>query len=139
MVKNEKDSDISDIMSEDMDIPVSGALPPDYEEQKNPSEPSLKDLSEEKTATNANNDIELITDILLELQVELGRTKKSIKDILNFGIGTVVELDKLAGEQVDILANGKYLAKGEVVVVDENYAVRVTEISSKKNVDKDDQ
>lgn len=72
----------------------------------------------------------LILDVPLQFTVELGRTKKTIKEILEFGPGSVVELDKLAGEPVDILVNGKQLAKGEVVVIDENYGVRITEILS---------
>ena len=74
--------------------------------------------------------IDLIKDIPLEVTVELGRTKKLIRDILEFGPGTILELDKLAGEPVDILVNGKYIAKGEVVVIDENFGVRITDIIS---------
>jgi flagellar motor switch protein FliN/FliY len=60
--------------------------------------------------------------------VELGRTNKKINEILEFGPGTVVELDKLVGEALNIYANGKFIAKGEVVVIDDNFGVRVTEI-----------
>ena len=74
--------------------------------------------------------IGLILDVPLQVNVELGRTKKSIKDILDLTKGSIVELDKLAGEPVDIMVNGKYLAKGEVVVIDENFGVRITEIVS---------
>ena len=72
--------------------------------------------------------ISLIMDVFMEMTVELGRTKKTIKDILGLGEGTIIELDKLAGEPVDILVNHKPIAKGEVVVIDENFGVRVTEI-----------
>lgn len=74
--------------------------------------------------------ISLIMDVFMEVTVELGRTKKTIKDILSMGEGTIIELDKLAGEPVDILVNHKPIAKGEVVVIDENFGVRVTEILS---------
>jgi len=74
--------------------------------------------------------IGLIMDVYMEMTVELGRTKKLIKEILNMGEGTIIELDKLAGEPVDILVNHKLIAKGEVVVIDENFGVRVTEIVS---------
>ena len=74
--------------------------------------------------------IGLILDVPLEITVELGRTRKSIKDILELTNGSIVELDKLAGEPVDIQVNGKFLAKGEVVVIDENFGVRITEIAS---------
>ncbi len=72
--------------------------------------------------------IGLIMDVPLEVTVELGRTQKSISDILDFAPGTIIELDKIAGEPIDILVNGKFVAKGEVVVVEESFGVRVTEI-----------
>ena len=72
--------------------------------------------------------ISLIMDVPLQVTVELGRTQKLIKDILEFGPGSIVELDKLAGEPVDILVNGKPIAKGEVVVIDESFGVRITDI-----------
>lgn len=74
--------------------------------------------------------IGLILDVPLSVTVELGRTKKSIKEILELTNGSIVELEKLAGEPVDIQVNGKFLAKGEVVVIDENFGVRITEIAS---------
>jgi flagellar motor switch protein FliN/FliY len=74
--------------------------------------------------------IGLLMDVLMEMTVELGRTRKPIKEILSMGEGTIIELDKLAGEPVDILVNNKLIAKGEVVVIDENFGVRVTEIVS---------
>ncbi|MDR0399692.1 MAG: flagellar motor switch protein FliN [Treponema sp.] len=74
--------------------------------------------------------ISLIMDVFMEMTVELGRTRKLIKEILGMGEGTIFELDKLAGEPVDILVNHKLIAKGEVVVIDENFGVRVTEIVS---------
>lgn len=80
--------------------------------------------------SSEQGNIGLIMDVLMEMTVELGRTKKSIKDILGMGEGTIIELDKLAGEPVDILVNHKPIAKGEVVVIDENFGVRVTEILS---------
>lgn len=72
--------------------------------------------------------IDLIMDVPLEITVELGRTNKSIKDILDFAPGTIIELNKLAGEPVDVLVNGKFVAKGEVVVIEENFGIRVTEV-----------
>ncbi len=82
------------------------------------------------SASHEAGNIGLIMDVYMELTVELGRTKKLIKDILGIGEGTIIELDKLAGEPVDILVNHKLIAKGEVVVIDENFGVRVTEIVS---------
>lgn len=72
--------------------------------------------------------IGIIMDVPLQVTVELGRTNKLIKDILEFGPGSIIELDKLAGEPVDILVNGKVIAKGEVVVIDESFGVRITDI-----------
>lgn len=76
--------------------------------------------------------IDLIMDVPLEVTVELGRTKKSISEILDFGPGKIIELNKLAGEPIDILVNGKYVAKGEVVVIEESFGVRITEIVNSK-------
>jgi flagellar motor switch protein FliN/FliY len=87
----------------------------------------LGELRDEATIGDKSN-IKLIMDVPLEVTVELGRATKQIKDILQFGIGTIVELDNLAGEPVDILVNGKYIAKGEVVVIDENFGVRIIDI-----------
>ena len=75
-----------------------------------------------------NENIDLIMDVPLEVTVELGRTTKSIKDILEFAPGTIVELNKIAGEPIDVLVNGKYVAKGEVVVIEESFGIKITEI-----------
>lgn len=83
-----------------------------------------------QASSSEQGNIGLIMDVFMEMTVELGRTKKLIKEILGMGEGTIIELDKLAGEPVDILVNHKLIAKGEVVVIDENFGVRVTEIVS---------
>jgi len=77
-----------------------------------------------------SGNIGLLMDVFMELAVALWRTRKLIREILGIGEGTIIELDKLAGEPVDILVNHKLIAKGEVVVIDENFGVRVTEIVS---------
>ncbi|OAS83327.1 flagellar motor switch phosphatase FliY [Metabacillus litoralis] len=74
--------------------------------------------------------LDMLLDIPLQVTVELGRTKRSVKEILELSSGSIIELDKLAGEPVDILVNSKIVAKGEVVVIDENFGVRVTDIIS---------
>ncbi|MFD2704797.1 flagellar motor switch phosphatase FliY [Salibacterium lacus] len=79
---------------------------------------------------NESKNLDMLMDIPLEVTVELGRTQRTIKDILEFSQGSIIELDKLAGEPVDILVNQKLVAKGEVVVIDENFGVRVTDIVS---------
>lgn len=76
------------------------------------------------------NNLNMLLDIPLQVTVELGRTKRSVKEILEMSGGSIIELDKLAGEPVDILVNNRYIAKGEVVVIDENFGVRITDILS---------
>lgn len=76
----------------------------------------------------SQENIGLIMDVPLEVTVELGRTKKSIAEILDFTPGTIIELDRIAGEPIDVLVNGKFVAKGEVVVIEESFGIRVTEI-----------
>ncbi|MFC0892586.1 MULTISPECIES: flagellar motor switch phosphatase FliY [Clostridium] len=91
---------------------------------------TFQPLGKSKAVESVPKNIDLILDVPLEISVVLGRTKKSIKDILNLGTGSLVELDKLAEEPVEILVNGKKVAYGEVVVVDENFGVRITGIVS---------
>lgn len=79
-------------------------------------------------APDQPENIDLIMDVPLEVTVELGRTHKSIQDILDFAPGTIIELNKIAGEPIDVLVNGKYVAKGEVVVIEESFGIRITEI-----------
>lgn len=87
------------------------------------------DQSQANISQNGVN-LNLLMDIPLQVTVELGRTKRFIREILELGPGSILELDKLAGEPVDIFVNNKLIAKGEVVVIDENFGVRVTEIIS---------
>ena len=120
--------------------PAAAAAPANYGYGAPPMQPHVASnvpvqsaqftpLSSTPVQVNDAN-IGLILDVPLQVNVELGRTKKSIKDILDLTKGSIVELDKLAGEAVDIMVNGRYLAKGEVVVIDENFGVRITEIVS---------
>lgn len=85
-------------------------------------------FSNDLAAVTQKENINLIMDVPLDVTVELGRTSKSIKEILEFAPGTIIELDKIAGEPIDVLVNGKYVAKGEVVVIEESFGIRVTEI-----------
>ncbi len=84
----------------------------------------------ESVPYGAGSNISLLMDVPMTLTVELGRTRQLVRDILGLGEGSIIELDKLAGEPVDLLVNGKLIAKGEVVVIDENFGVRVTDIVS---------
>jgi flagellar motor switch protein FliN len=93
---------------------------------------AFPDLSGAGGGPAGQPNIELVRDIQVTLTVELGRTDMIIQDILELTAGKVIELDRLAGEPLDILVNGKLLAKGEVVVVDENFGVRITSIVDAK-------
>ncbi len=88
----------------------------------------FQSFSNDYNAIASQENIGLIKDVPLEVTVELGRTSKSIAEILDFAPGTIIELDKIAGEPIDVLVNGKFVAKGEVVVIEESFGVRVTEI-----------
>jgi flagellar motor switch protein FliN len=94
---------------------------------------SFSDFSDFGSSQTETKNLDMLLDIPLQVTVELGRTKKTIKDILEMSAGSIVELDKLAGEPVDIFVNHKMIAKGEVVVIDENFGVRVTEILSQRD------
>jgi flagellar motor switch protein FliN/FliY len=82
------------------------------------------------TAENQSRRLELLLDVPLDLSVELGRTRMSIQDLLNLSPGSVVELDKIAGEPLDILVNDRLIARGEAVVVNDKFGVRITDIVS---------
>lgn len=88
----------------------------------------FKDFSSSAPKTETHNDIEFILDIPVQLTVELGRTKIAIKNLLQLAQGSVVELDGLAGEPMDVLVNGCLIAQGEVVVVNDRFGIRLTDI-----------
>ncbi len=88
----------------------------------------VPDFGYDAEAEAYRENLDLISDIPLQVTVELGRTKRSLNDVMNFGNGSIVMLDRLAGDAVDIIVNGKPIAKGEVVVIEENYGVRITEM-----------
>ena len=116
MLKNDINKN-SNIVKEDVDV--------------NPAKFENFDISE---VIQQKENINIIMDVDLEVTVELGKTRKSIKEILEFSTGTIIELNKLAGEPIDILVNGKLIANGEVVVIDENFGIRITEIINKDNI-----
>ena len=88
----------------------------------------FKDFSNKGTKTETPNDIDFILDIPVQLTVELGRTKIAIKNLLQLAQGSVVELDGMAGEPMDVLVNGCLIAQGEVVVVNDKFGIRLTDI-----------
>ncbi len=99
-----------------------------YQQPVNVQPAQFAPFSGEYATQFAKENIDLIMDVPLEVTVELGRTSKSISEILDFAPGTIIELNRIAGEPIDILVNGKYVAKGEVVVIEESFGVRITEI-----------
>lgn len=115
-------------MLEDLPAEEEGAAPEDINfSGADVSKAEFQHLSEPAARPEARN-IDLLMDVSLPVSIELGHTKMSISDILALGPGSVVELNKLAGEPVDVLVNYKIVAKGEVVVIDENFGVRITQL-----------
>jgi flagellar motor switch protein FliN/FliY len=116
-----------------MQNPAGVAQPGQYMMQPvqdvNVSQVQFAPFSPTANLANAPENIDILMDVPLEVTVELGRTSKSIKDILDFTPGTIIELNRLAGEPIDVLVNGKYVAKGEVVVMEEAFGIRITEIT----------
>lgn len=102
---------------------------PQYQQPVEVHQAAFEPLVPQQRCTS-NENMDLILDVPLDISVVLGRTRKSIQDILNLGTGSLIELEKLAEEPVEILVNGKQIALGEVVVVDENFGVRITSIVS---------
>ncbi len=105
-------------------------MPPQMNMQQNVNvQPAqFQTFSNDFMSAAGQENIGLIMDVPLEVTVELGRTTKSIAEILDFAPGTIIELDRIAGEPIDVLVNGKFVAKGEVVVIEESFGIRVTEI-----------
>lgn len=102
------------------------------DEQSTVQVASFSEFEDPNLSAQGKQNLDLLLDIPLQVTVELGRTKQKVEDILELVPGSIVELDKLAGEPVDVLVNNKLIAKGEVVVIDENFGVRITDIISTK-------
>lgn len=112
-------SDLSELLAkEKLDL--------DQELKRRPEVQPVQFSQIEGGGQRAQNSLDMLMDIKLPISVELGRTQMLVRDILDYGPGTVIELDKLAGDPVDILVNGRLVAQGEVVVVDDHFGVRVT-------------
>lgn len=115
-------------MNPQMGMPMMGMNPQMNMQNVNIQPAQFQSFSGDGRGIQGQENIGLIMDVPLEVTVELGRTTKSISEILNFAPGTIIELDRIAGEPIDVLVNGKFVAKGEVVVIEESFGVRVTEI-----------
>ncbi|MDE7112633.1 MAG: flagellar motor switch protein FliN, partial [Acetatifactor sp.] len=107
-------------------MPMQGMMP--MQQPVNVQPAQFQNFSGDMAGFAGQENIGLIMDVPLEVTVELGRTSKSISEILEFSPGTIIELDRIAGEPIDVLVNGKFVAKGEVVVIEESFGIRVTEI-----------
>lgn len=118
-------------VSQPAESPLSFAQPSTPSSPEKAYQPAAFSKIENVLTEEEKKNISLLLDVEMEVTVELGRTKKTIKEILSMGEGTIISLDRLAGESIDILVNGKRIAKGEVIVIDENFGVRITEILSK--------
>lgn len=101
----------------------------------NAAPPKMRELAADNRLNQEQKDnLDLILSVSLEVAVEIGRTRRKIQDILSFSKGSLVVLDKLAGDQVDLLVNGQCVAKGDVVVIDDNFGIRITEILQKPDI-----
>jgi flagellar motor switch protein FliN/FliY len=109
-----------------MGMPMGYGMP--IQPNVNVQQATFQNFSSDINPMQPQENIDLIKDVPLEVTVELGRTRKTITEILDFAPGTIIELEKIAGEPIDVLVNGKYVAKGEVVVIEEAFGVRITEI-----------
>ena len=136
----EEDTENDESVQNEEPVMPSPAAPtqvqtPVKKEKKKFSQPAKKaefqELEEEKETVPASK-LEALLDIPLDISVELGRTNMTLKQVLDLGSGSLIELEKLTGEPVDILVNGKAIAEGEVVVIGENFGIRITKILSKK-------
>ncbi|MDR2355730.1 MAG: flagellar motor switch phosphatase FliY [Clostridiales Family XIII bacterium] len=107
--------------------PPPGYYPPPQAERVATTPYTFKSFDAGGTVYEQDN-LDLVMAVPIQISVELGRTKRKIKDIADLGVGNIVELDRQAGDQVDVIANGRLIARGDVVVVDDNYSVRITEI-----------
>ncbi len=134
-----------DLSQEQIDALIKGGLQEAHDDQNNLSEevgvksegPVIRkavfeEFSEQVPGKGPVAGMEILMDVPLTVSVELGKAKCYVKDLLNLTVGSIVELDKLAGDHVDILVNGRLFAWGEVVVIDENFGVRVLEIYNTK-------
>lgn len=128
-------SEIESLIEEEKERKIN-VSEPHSRQQVDAIEYNYKPLSPQRQpeSSYAENNLELIMSVPIQITVELGKTRKKIKDIAELTIGNIVELDRQAGDQVDVVANGRLIAKGDVVVVDDNYSVRITEIIKAKDI-----
>lgn len=112
------DDELSRLVGELLQDPSSGV--------KSASVPAFEEVSTKTAGDNTN--VERLMDVALNVRVELGRTMMYVEDILHLAEGAVVQLDKMAGDPVDVIVNGRLVARGEILVLNDNFCVRITEI-----------
>ncbi|MFY9359242.1 MAG: flagellar motor switch protein FliN [Bacillota bacterium] len=127
---------VGDVGMSELSVSVKEQNEADVSEVPKRAEPSIRVAEFQEFKMEAGpekpvSDIDVLMDIPLSISVELGKSKCYVRDLLNLTVGSIVELDRLAGDPVDILVNGKLFAKGEVVVIDENFGVRIQEVIGK--------
>lgn len=129
-------SDAQQLSPEEIDLLVNGLVPEQTAAQESEIDDHIEKITvqsikfspfeqKEKSKQGGKRGIKLLYDVPLQLSVELGRTKKTLREILDLKPGAIIELDKLAGEPLNVLANGKLVAVGEVIVLDEDYGIRI--------------
>jgi len=109
----------------------------DASEEDMPGDFNLPELDEEEEPAGEMKGLDMLMDVQLDVKIELGRTNMLVEDVLKLTSGSVVELDKLAGDPVDVLVNDRLIAKGEIVVLDDNFCVRIVEVLPKDKEDAD--
>ncbi|MFC1528870.1 flagellar motor switch protein FliN [Candidatus Latescibacterota bacterium] len=138
--EDDLEAQMAAVMGEEVENGLDESLLEDFSEEGLSEEASIPVQSAEFQQLRPSDEdvdkgnIDRLLDVVLNLSVELGQKQMQIKEILDLGPGKIIELDKLAGEPVDLLVNGKLLAKGEVVVVDENFGVRITDLINPKDM-----
>lgn len=119
-------------MNKTKEVPVEKLKDATIEEKVTVQKPVFTELTPSTEDRKNTRNLDLILDVPLEFSVVLGKTKKTIKEVLSFGNGSVIELNKLADEPLEIYVNGKLIAQGEVVIINENFGIRITNILSKE-------
>src|SRR5690625_3525860 len=134
---NEKLKDLSNVVENEQEAAISNekiiSSTGTTTASSNVKKASFSNFKNVSLTKQNERNLEMLLDIQLQVAVQLGKTKKTVKEILDLTQGSVIELDKLAGEPVDVLVNNKMIAKGEVVVIDENFGVRITDVISQED------
>ncbi|MBM7586842.1 flagellar motor switch protein FliN/FliY [Bacillus pakistanensis] len=132
-IENSSHHELSNHPTSEATSNTNGGVAVAAQQKVNVQPASFSEFEQTSSLNHESRNLDMLLDIPLNVSVELGRTKRSVKDILELSSGSIIELDKLAGEPVDILVNSRLIAQGEVVVIDENFGVRITDIVSQSD------